>query len=261
VSAAPSIPELTTLLRILVLGAYAALVVKLCTAGLCLTYRSFTAYLIFRVARGLVLLCIPWKTSLYAKVYTATEPILWFFYIVVILELYSLALGRFKGIATLGRWVISGALIAAVTISIVSLIPDLSSPHPYPYIHLTTVIGRAVCGSLALFLLGVTVFLVLFPVPLSRNVVVHSVVYSIYFLTLTLAYFVHNVFGPQTLPVVNLVLQGVTGLTLVAWMLLLSPAGEQVVVASRRPWEAEDEERLVRHLDLINAALLRVARK
>lgn len=253
--------DLQSALRGGVLALYLLLVVRLRVNGLHAVYRLFLLYLVFRILRSALLLILPTNRSIYAQAYVFTEPILWVLYVLVILELYSLAVGRFPGIATLGRWVLGGALTLSVVLSLVSLIPDLTSPHPYPYIHLTTTIGRAVCSSLALFLLAYTVFLVLYRVPLSRNLMVHSVVYSLYFLTLTMAYFVHNVFGPQTLPVVNLALQGVASAMLLAWIVLLKPEGEKVKVASRPAWEPEDEERLVRHLDSINAALLRVARK
>jgi len=187
--------------------------------------------------------------------------VLWLLYLGILVELYTLALRDFKGITTLARWVTRVALGAAAVISLFSLVPDLTSPHPYPYIHLFTVVGRAVSSSLALFLVAITFFLILYPIPLCRNVIVHSVIYSVYFLTLTLAYFIHNVFGPQTLAVVNPVLQGVTSVTLLMWILLLTPAGENVAVTRRRQWAPEEEERLMHQLDSINAALLRVARK
>jgi len=103
--------------------------------------------------------------------------------------------------------------------------------------------------------------LVFYPVPLSRNVFVHTVVYAVYFLSLTMTYFVRNVAGPDVVLPLNIVLQAVTVLTLLAWIVLLSPAGEQVVISVRPRWAPEEEQRLVRNLDSINAALLRAARK
>ncbi len=243
------------------MAAHAVLAIKLAKSGLHRTYRIFFAYLIFRAFRSSLLMLLPTNRSTYAWGYFITEPVLWLLYVGVLLELYTLAFREFRGITTLARWVTRAALAGAVLLSVLSLAPDLNSPHPYPYIHLFTVLGRAICSSLALFLLAVSLFLVLYPVPLSRNVIVHSVVYSVYFLTLTLAYFVHNVFGPQTLPVVNFVLLAVASLALGAWIILLTPAGEKVVVSSRRQWDPEEEARLVRQLDSINATLLRVARK
>lgn len=259
--AAPRLASLEDGVRVAVLIPYAVLLYRLGSSGLHKVYPAFAAFLSFRIIRSSILLFIPIRRSIYFWVYAFTEPFLWLLYALIILELYNLALEKFKGIATLARWILSGALLASVIISLISLAPDVSSSHPYYYIHLTTIVGRAVCSSLALFLLAVTFFLVAYPIPLSRNVMIHSVILSVYFLVLAAAYFTHNVFGPQVLPVVNTVLGGITILTLLAWIFLLNPAGQQVIVASRRQWEPDDEGRLVRQLNSINATLLRVARK
>jgi hypothetical protein len=143
----------------------------------------------------------------------------------------------------------------------VSQSPASSSRQAYPILQAVFVMGRAICSSLAIFLLLITAFLVFYPVPLSRNVIVHTVVYAVYFLSLTMTYFVRNVAGPDVVLPLNIVLQAVTVLTLLAWIVLLSPAGEQVVISVRPRWAPEEEQRLVRNLDSINAALLRAARK
>lgn len=237
------------------------LLLKLYRSGLRHRYAWFSAYLVLRLLRSSVLAALPYGRNIYGWAYVFTEPLLWAFYALVVLELYQAALQRFKGITTLTQWVLTLALGISIVVSLISLGPDVSSSHPYYYVHLSTVIGRAICTSLALFLLIFTAFLVFYPVPLSRNLMIHSIILSVYFLVLAAAYFTHNIFGPPLRPAVNTVLGGITVLALLGWIFLLNPAGERVVVSSRRQWEPEVEQRLVRQLDSINATLLRVARK
>jgi len=258
---AANIIEAQGLLRLVSSACFAALAVKLWRQDLRKGYPFFFWYVTFRLLRAVVLLPFPTNRTIYGYLFIPTELVLWVFYVLVVLELYRLVLRDFKGIATLGRWVVLGALSLSVLLSLLSLAPDLSSRQAYPILQAVFVMGRAICSSLAIFLLLITAFLVFYPVPLSRNVIVHTVVYAVYFLSLTMTYFVRNVAGPDVVLPLNIVLQAVTVLTLLAWIVLLSPAGEQVVISVRPRWAPEEEQRLVRNLDSINAALLRAARK
>lgn len=249
------------LLRGLAPALHLLLFICLARAGLVEKYRAFVTYIATAGLRSAILALLPIGRTIYGWVYLLTEPILWVLYGLVVLELYSLAFKEFRGIATLGKRAVSAAFVAAVVVSLATLAPDISSSHPYPYVHLSTIVGRALTGSLSLFLLVMTVFIVAFPIPVSRNVIIHSIIYCAYFLSLTLAYFIHNVFGPQVVMAVNVALGLITLGALLSWALLLKPEGETVMVKHRRQWDPEEEARLLQGLDSINAALLRVARK
>ncbi|MGB9604483.1 MAG: hypothetical protein ACP5U2_05320 [Bryobacteraceae bacterium] len=223
--------------------------------------RAFAYYLCFHGLRGFALLTTPLNRTGYGYVYFATEPIVWLFYVLIVIELYTVALKDLKGIALLSRWVLSGLVGLAVLLSLISLPPDLNSNHPFPIIQVTTAIGRAICTSLALFLLGITAFFLSYPIPLSRNTIVHSAICSVYFLTLAAAYFVHNVVGRESWAVVNLSLVAITGLTLLAWIVLLKPEGERVMIEHRRPWSPETEQHLLDRLNALNTVLARSLRK
>lgn len=253
--------SLDAILRAVVIAGYALLLLKLCKANLHRTYRFFVAYLIVRLTRSLVLLALPMGTSIYGWTYVFTEPILWVFYVLVVLELYSLVFRNYKGIASLSRWALGGALCVSVVLSLLSLYPDLSSPQPYPILLHVSVMERAIVSSIAIFLLLITGFLVFYPVPLSRNVIVHCIVYSVYFLSLTMTKFIRNVVGPQTVLPLNMALLILTCATLLLWILFLTPAGENKTVVLRYQWTEEDEDRLIQQLDSINSTLLRAARK
>lgn len=221
----------------------------------------FIIYLLFHAARSAALLAIPLNRTWYGHIYVATEPVLWVFYVLIVVELYGGALRAFTGIVTLSRWVLSGVIAVAVGLSLISLAPDLSSSHPYQIVHTMTAIGRAVCTSLALFLLGTTLFFLVYPIPLSRNTIVHSAVCSMYYLTHAAAYFVHNVAGPSYWNAVNLALVLLTGGTLLAWLVLLRPEGEHVIIRHRPQWSPEAEEQMLARLNALNGVLVRSIRK
>ena len=72
-------------------------------------YSVFFAFLLFSSVRTAVLLVFPTNTSGYMKIWVLTEPVLWVFYILLVLELYSLILEDHKGLHTLGRWAMYAA--------------------------------------------------------------------------------------------------------------------------------------------------------
>lgn len=241
---------------------YAALCFRLWRDGLDRTYRWFTAYLLFDAARSIGLKVIPYNTNLYFWVWATSELFLDILYILVVLELVSLILGKFRGIASLGRWAVFAALMLGVFIASVSLSPDLSNPtEQYPLLRYFFVLQRGINSSLVLFLLFMTLFLVWYPVPLSRNLVVYSAIYFVYFLCISLAFLVRNLAGHPVTQLVNLALSATNVACVVAWLALLTRAGEQRAVTVRQRWNAAEQQHLIDQLAAINASLLRTARK
>ena len=117
---------------------------------------------------------------------------------------------------------------------------------------------RGIHTGLAIFIILILCFLSFFPVKLSRNVRVHALVFSIFFLSNTFVLLMRSLFGMHLADEVNTILLGITAASVVAWLTLLRAAGED----SRRapvPIGPEHESRLLAHLDSLNAALLRTS--
>jgi hypothetical protein len=122
------------------------------------------------------------------------------------------------------------------------------------------VLDRAVVSSLLVFVLLITVFLVYYPIPLSRNVIVYSVGYAVYFLTKAAALFVRNV-NNQWQPQISALLIGTSTACLMFWLIGLNRRGETKTLVVGHKWRPDDEERLISQLKTINASLGRAARK
>jgi len=259
----------------LTIAGHLLLFLRLRMTGLHRSYGCFSAYLLFRVLRAVLLIAVPWgvrlferkpntpfATNAYGWVWLLTDPAVWVFWVVVVLELYSLVLQNYKGIASLGRWVLLTGLAIGVAISVLTLQADLSNPaEKYPIVRLFLAIDRSVASSLVIFLLVISCFLAWYPVPLSRNVVVHCIVYAGYFLSVTLVVLLRNLAGSGVTQVVSVLASCVTLVCLVVWVCLLNRAGESAKVRLRPRWAEGHEEELVGHLAAINSTLLRAARK
>jgi NADH:ubiquinone oxidoreductase subunit K len=119
---------------------------------------------------------------------------------------------------------------------------------------------RGVDSSLAIFVLLILFFLSRYPVPLSRNVVVHSVVFSLFFLSNTLAVLLRSVFGLHVSGEISLFMMGISSACVVAWLVLLNAKGERMRVSTRQ-FGRGDEERILLQLDSLNDTLLRASHK
>ena len=254
---------LVSLFQVVALILDGLIAVKLLRCGLYRRYRVFFAYLIFMVPYGIWFLLLDTSSNLYQKSWVVTEPILWAFYITLIVELYGLILEKHKGLYTLGRWVMYAGLSISTLISALALLPHITPAQRQitqvmPYIWAGE---RAVNLSLALFILLILLFLSTYPVPLSRNVITHAAVYSIFFLSSTLWVVVRTLFGLRLSDLMNLIVMAISCLCLTAWLILLSPKGEEVRSGSVLHFSQEHEDRVLQTLDALNATMLKISRK
>jgi hypothetical protein len=240
----------------------ALLAAKLFSAGLAVKYRIFFVYIIFRFLYSVTLLFLNVKSDAYFYFFVVTEPLIWLMYIGVVVELYGLVLKRHRGFYTLGRWAMFAVMLISVATSALALAPHITTEMPQASRVMGLVVAgeRAIDLSLALFLLLMLAFLNLYTVPLSRNVVVHAVVYTVFFLSNTLGMILRTVFGLKYATELDTGLMALSWGCSLAWLFLLSPKGEETRL--RSPWFGpEQEERILWQLDSMNATLMKAGRR
>ena len=235
---------------------------KLFRSELYRRYRFFFVYLVSLVPYDICLLVLDVHSGLYQEFWTVTTPLFWILYVLVVFELCGLILEKHKGIYTLGRWAMYLGIAVAVILSLLSLLPHitpatLQRSRIMGYILATE---RGVDFSLAIFILLILLFLSRYPVLLSRNVVVHSVVFSLFFLSNTLGLLLYSVFGLHINGEINLFLMGICSACMVGWLVLLNTKGEEVRLSTLQ-FGRGDEERILLQLDSLNETLLRASHK
>ncbi|HYL97296.1 MAG TPA: hypothetical protein VET69_15930 [Terriglobales bacterium] len=235
---------------------------KLFHTGLNRRYRAFFWYFLFRVAEIIGSLILDVKSNIYSYFWAFSEALSLILYVWVVLELCGLVLERHRGLYSLGRWAIGFGMVISLTLSFLSLLPKITPAMP----QRTRTLGyfyaadRGVTFCLALFLLLMLFLLSRYPVPLSRNVILHSTLYTIFFLSNTLSVILSSVFGLRLYTAVDTGLMGVSTACALAWAFLLTPKGEDVRMTIPH-FGPEHEERLLYQLDSLNTTLLRAARK
>ena len=256
------VPSIESILWYTAIAGYAILLARLAILRLHVVYRYFFFYLIVRLSRALLLAGLDRHSNAYGWTYVATEPILWVLYILVVLELFTIVLRDYPGIQTLSRRVLTAGLAISAAVALATLLPDLGNPaERYPILRSMYVAQRVVMSSLVVFFAILTAFLVWYPVPLSRNVVVYCAGFSLYFFSSTMGLFVRNIAGEAVTRITSTVLQGVGVACLIVWIALLNRQGETKRLSLRAHMPAPDEARLVGQLESINRGLLGSAKK
>jgi hypothetical protein len=238
---------------------------KLHQSGLSHRYRFFFWYFLFRIPNSIWPLFAAPASDAYYVIWVCTEPVAWFFHVTVVLELFRLILEKHKGIYSLGRWAMFLGLGTSALISLLSLIPrlPLSATQQSKWMFRYLGIERGVGLALGLFLLFMTTFLVLYTIPLSRNVKIHARIYTVFFFSNFLMFFLQSLFGVVTSRPVwlwsNAAAGAITATCAFAWFFLLNPKGEEVET-SQPVLSADHERRILLQLDSLNATLLKVTK-
>ena len=244
-------------LLILQVVALLSLVVRLLWNGLRTSYPIFFYFLIIEAIQLLIPFAINYRTDLYGHLFLVTETLIICLYALVVLELYSIILQDLSGIAGLARLYTRIALGAAILASIL-LLSFESSPSNRMAKFFT--FERAIVSSLLLFVFLITAFLVYYPIPLNRNVIVYSIGYAFYFLCKATVLFARNL-GLAGNVIVSNTLLGVSTLCLLFWLFFLDRKGERKTFVIGHRWDRGEEARLLKQIEGINSSLLRTARK
>src|SRR5579862_7765428 len=151
--------------------ALAGLSVQMWLAGLQRTYVYFFTYLLIALLQTLVLgFMVPFDQPIYVQVWLATEGLIACFYALIVLELYGIVLRNLPSLASISRRYLRIALAAAILVSVMLLIFEQNAAGLTGHFLL---FERAIVCSLLIFVLFITIFLVYYPVPLNRNVIVY----------------------------------------------------------------------------------------
>ncbi len=232
------------------------------STGLHKTYRYFVLGIFLTLTRSALLYPFPATSPTYLKIWAVTAPLTWLAYILVVLELYKLVLKNYKGIYSVGRWFFFVAVaVSAITSSLtVMLSATAGALGKHPLLYYFALIERGVVTSLGLFLLLLLGFVALFPVPVSRNLLTHCLIYSFNFLASNVVALYWHAGGREAAAIgsaMNLVVASVCS---ACWFFLMTREGEERTISLGLGRDPIEERRLLRQLDSLNDTLLRTAR-
>lgn len=233
------------------------LIARLWSASLQKIYPFFFSFLLAELLRTAILSAVPLRSHAYPRFWVATEIFVDCFYPLIVVELYRVVLRDLPGIATAARRYIAGTVVVATLASLLLLRLEET---PKNFVSVTFVIDRAVVFSMVIFILLVSLFLLYYPVRLSRNAVFYSIGYAVYFLTKAAGLFVRTL-GYYIAPLLGTAFILVFDISLLFWILTLNKQGELLTMVLGHKWKNEDEALLLSKLKDLNAHLLAAEKK
>lgn len=258
----PSFLEAFRLASLIQVLLYAWLAARMFMTRLWRTYRFFTFLVCFEVLRTLIAGSIPMRSNAYAYLYFVSQPVTWLLHALVVVEVFKVSLRSHPGIATVGRHAVTIAIGLSVLVSLgLLVVAGQGGDTRYLKLENFLILERVIYSSLLTFVLLLAAFLAYYPVPLTRNAMVHTSLLAVYFIARTALWLLRNLMGPDYTNAINFGFVLTVCLCVAAWALLLKPVGESEVARVRRQHRAEDEERLIAQLDALNSSLARAAKK
>gem|GEM_PF-2824901 len=226
------------------------------------SYRAFFWYLCAECIFGIAatLLQSFGSRNAVALAFLISQPLLWFFYVAVALEIYRKCLSRFRGIARVGQQLLVFGLFGSMILSVATVQPDLETARHAAAVNVlyVTAAHRVITGGITLFLLLLAVVLNWFPVPLAPNTLFHTAVSFFFFLSMTVAHLYRNLTGTDATDNTNIVVMFMATGCLIAWGVRLLPIGESD--GGLPTGNPRDGSWLLAQMEAINRALLRVAK-
>jgi hypothetical protein len=237
-----------------------ALLIRMWRAGLFPTYRRFGVFLVYTVATSAVMYYVPFQSEAYRWSFIWLTPIQSVILALIVFEIFHLAFRDYKGLHQTSHIALYAGFAIAAIVSTVSLAADLASPDDeMPYLLAAFVARRAVASVLLIALLVLGLFINWFPVPLTRNLLTHMIVFATYLTATSVLMLVRNVIGAEMTRILSTASQAVEVLCFLAWVALLTKHGEQKR-RSYSGWKRADPVKMSRQLDELNEALMRTAR-
>ena len=222
-------------------------------------FRSF-AFVVSELLFGAALLASPYHTNLYAYVYMAGTAAELFLAIAVVTELFAGALAEHPALAKFGSRAVGYILIGAGIFSAALLGVDESVPRGQSaLLHRYFRAERTVEFGVVLFLAGISIFLIWFPVRVKKNIAYYLGAFGISYAVRSAGLLAINTLSPSHRPLLDAVMMGISSACLIAVAMRLQKESETSAdLMERRP--SMEAEQLTRQLASMNSTLARLVK-
>jgi len=253
------------------------LVVKLLSLRLHHVYRYFCIFLLADISTTFMwavdkgLRGTPFYFD-YRIAWLAERGIEWVFTLLTVYALLGAILAQLPGILKLSRKILKISFAVAAAVGLLTALPEYEAAASTQTFHdrlahavaAAIVMDRVVASVALLTLLGILLFLILFPVEMSRNLVAFFsgfVVYSTLQACAQLALSLLSGGAADFVRLINLWSAVLVGGIFAYWTVFITKAGEEVPARIPVTWHRRHEDLLVAQLESMNASLLRAVRR
>jgi len=241
---------------------HAILLMRLWKEGLVKPYPFLSLFVVADLAQSLIALPFSPSSTTYRTIQFASSPVIWLLAYLVVVELYRVILEDYPGISSAGRKAVTWCLLLAVIISAATAVPGLNNSQSGKYVlfklYLTT--ERSVTLGLLLFLVLVQLFLARYRLRLSRNRIIYSAGYALYFgIGMAASVIAGGLLGVRMFGMMTISIVVIADLILLAGAFLLTRQGEFLPVSEMDDNSAQ-RLHLQQQLADMNRLLSRAAR-
>ncbi len=254
------------------------LVARLLTLRLHRVYRYFSVFLIADISGTLV-----WAvqkrtqgTALqfdYRIAWLIENVVVWVFTLLTVYALLDAILTHLPGILKLSRKFLNISFLAAVLVGLLTAFPEYRAAAKAEilrgrFAHVIAgamVFDRVIDCVALLTLLCILLFLIWFPIEMSRNLVTFFSGFVVYFAlkaSFMLALTLGSNGAPEFIRFTNMLNAALASVVFAYWAIFITSIGEKVPAKLHlAAWHRREEDLLIAQLEAMNASLLRAVRR
>ncbi len=245
------------------------LIVRLLRLRLQRVYRIFCVFLACEFAASLLAYAktvVPNALPDYRIVWVLGRAVIWIVTLWTVYALLEAVLKNLPGVLRLSRRLLNWVFIAALIFGLLTARPEFSisglSGQSDPLseaVGIAVVLDRVVC-TIALFaLVSILGFMLWFPVEISRNLIVFTTGFLVYFAAKGGLLLTRSLWSHESLALISNLIMFTSAACFAYWAIFITSEAEAVPVRIGHSWRPREQERLIGQLEAINVALLRTA--
>jgi hypothetical protein len=241
------------------------LIVRLLILRLHRVYRIFSLFLLSELAASLVSLAPDFVPD-YRIFWLVAQFVIWICTLWTVYALLEAVLAKLPGILGFSKKLLNGAFVLAGILGLLTVRPEYfasgAAAYPDPIarvVGIGIVFERVISSVALLVLVSILGFLLWFPVEVSKNLIVFSTGFLVYFAAKTALLLTRSIWSHESLNLISNLIMFVSGACFAYWAIFITPEAETVPVRIGHSWHRPEQERLIGQLEAINMALLRAA--
>lgn len=235
------------------------LVIKMLRTDLYRGYRAFFLFLVFGLARHLFLAVSQLTGNAYGYFYITTETLQLALWAGIVVELYHHVFLDYPGVKMMSRYVVCAALAVALLLAALTLGPDIGMRPNRGLLDVFFIAERGVLSATVILLALVSSFLLLFPLQLPRNALVHVSISAGYFFSKASVLLYRNLTGFQADRKASVAVLAISATCLLLWLGFLQREEEDCgVITGLLRSDPVREAAVLTHLRDINSVLIRL---
>jgi hypothetical protein len=244
-------------------------IVRLLSLRLQRVYRIFSLFLFCELLASLLafIKSIADETLPdYRIMWMIGRAVIWIFTLWTVYALLDAVLANLPGVLRLSRTLLNSVFVAALILGLLMARAEYSASELsgqidmlHEALGIAVVLDRVVCTMALFALVSILGLLLWFPVEISKNLVVFTTGFLVYFASKGGLLLMPGVWSHTSLSIMSNVIMLISGACFAFWALFISRQGETVPVRIGHSWHRREQERLIGQLEAINVALLRTA--